>query len=497
MRQRRSLAGSAGKSVVAAGLTTALVALAIPPAQATTALEREHTTYKVTPYVISDPDLVKHPDRVIAELNKSGNLDRLGVKPATPDSPSKITRSTRPTADEPAHYIVDSARFPRGTKPEDPYQYADEPQCAEHIDQAGQDAGWIKNRYSYCQVHLIAATAFRCTFFPRPNCRVTGHFVSRNRLLGYGKIGGHEPTTITSRWADFRLHVDILGATGPFSRASAKLKTSIKCDGNYLDPNYPSHDGNACHPGQLEDTEKSIPGWRLDGGAHFDLVSQAFEPSSLHDEQLGTGVFHIDYDFSLPFPYIFEIGADGPEGGMRFDSAWYLTTNRAEQLGSVFDRAVPGLSHRIVDPNIRGVVNHLLSAQADPEHTVPRKEGKVLLGGTAKDTIRRLAGAKSADHRTRQDANRNTATYFCYNSPEMPAQPPDGGPFDCDEYPFASTYEGAARARPQYDGPAFERYYSVRWVNRDQNQEAGNRLGAWYLNDRIIDGDKFFVPVMP
>jgi hypothetical protein len=73
----------------------------------------------------------------------------------------------------------------------------------------------------------------------------------------------------------------------------------------------------------------------------------------------------------------------------------------------------------------------------------------------------------------------------------MPAQPPTGGPFDCDEYPFASTYEGASRA--QYEGARYTNHWSVRWINRDQNQEAGRRLGRWYVNDRILDHNYFFI----
>ncbi|MDI3424112.1 hypothetical protein QIT00_37240 [Streptomyces sp. B-S-A12] len=75
----------------------------------------------------------------------------------------------------------------------------------------------------------------------------------------------------------------------------------------------------------------------------------------------------------------------------------------------------------------------------------------------------------------------------------MPDQPGTGGPFDCDEYAFASTYEGAARWR--YDGAAYRNHYSARWVNREVNQEAGRCLGRWYSNDRILDNEEFFVPI--
>ena len=58
-------------------------------------------------------------------------------------------------------------------------------------------------------------------------------------------------------------------------------------------------------------------------------------------------------------------------------------------------------------------------------------------------------------------------------------------PVQCDEFPFASTYEGSARWR--YDGAQYRNWYSVQWVNTAQNLEAGRELAAWYRNQRILD----------
>jgi hypothetical protein len=205
-------------------------------------------------------------------------------------------------------------------------------------------------------------------------------------------------------------------------------------------------------------------------------------------------VFHIEYEFDLSFGFFQFIDTESPEGGMRFDSAWYLSTARSDQLGSVFDRAVPGLSLTRSDPGVAGAAVHVDEARANPPATVPAKANKVLHGGSTGDTLRRLAGAKSEQHRARQDDNRRISTNFC-RTVAMPPQPDTGGPFDCDEYALASTYEGAARFL--YDGAQHELDYSVRWVNSDQNQEAGRRFGRWYENDRLIDQDRFFVPILP
>ncbi|WP_455355986.1 NucA/NucB deoxyribonuclease domain-containing protein [Streptomyces sp. SYSU K217416] len=62
-----------------------------------------------------------------------------------------------------------------------------------------------------------------------------------------------------------------------------------------------------------------------------------------------------------------------------------------------------------------------------------------------------------------------------------------------DQYPFASSYQGAARHK--YEGDAYKDDYSVRYIDRDENQEAGRRLGAWYENDRILDWDAYVISI--
>jgi hypothetical protein len=75
---------------------------------------------------------------------------------------------------------------------------------------------------------------------------------------------------------------------------------------------------------------------------------------------------------------------------------------------------------------------------------------------------------------------------------------------DCDEYPFASTYEGAAayeyfsqgKHRPG-DPSGNEQYYSysacpIPWWD---NQAAGGALARWYAADHILEKDPFWVEV--
>jgi len=78
----------------------------------------------------------------------------------------------------------------------------------------------------------------------------------------------------------------------------------------------------------------------------------------------------------------------------------------------------------------------------------------------------------------------------------------------CDEFPFASTYEGAAMFGPDagrtfygclmdhlpagVEGPLG---WSACMVDADDNGGAGIDLKAFYFDNRVIDGDKFYVEV--
>ncbi|WP_165947338.1 PKD domain-containing protein [Micromonospora sp. 15K316] len=470
----------------------ATVGFILPGAPAQAQEPEPEKTYKLVPYVISDPELVKDPERIRQEFAENLNLDRLGIQPATSDGPSASTMS-RALAADPVSYVVDSSRFPGGAKPADIYDYATEEQCREHRDQATQDAGWIKNRFSYCQEHVVFIPAVACVIPPYISCEVEGEYISVNTLRGQGKVGGHLNDPAKLRWADFLLDVDVTVATGPFAQPTAKMKASIECDGGYRNPTIPVEEEYACFPGPNKSTEKPVPQWAIDDDAYFELLSDARAPDAANGEQIAVGEFHIEYDFSIPWHFQF-MDTESPKGGLRFDSAWYLSRASTDKLGSVFDRAVPGMSMDKADQGIMGAAVHIEEARANPAATVPIKAGKVLHGATPGDPLHRLPRAKSADHRARADRNRTVSTNYCATV-AMPAQPTTGGPFDCDEYALASTYEGSARWEFE-QAPQYELDHSVRWVNRSQNQEAGRRTGRWYANDRLLDQDPFFITIV-
>ncbi|MEU4674700.1 NucA/NucB deoxyribonuclease domain-containing protein [Amycolatopsis sp. NPDC023774] len=83
-----------------------------------------------------------------------------------------------------------------------------------------------------------------------------------------------------------------------------------------------------------------------------------------------------------------------------------------------------------------------------------------------------------------QTANNNAARATC----AAVWGPYDGNLLNCDEYPFASTQEGA--------GPG-NGNYSARLIDAGDNQAAGRWLDSNYTLNRIIDGDPYYIAITP
>jgi hypothetical protein len=110
------------------------------------------------------------------------------------------------------------------------------------------------------------------------------------------------------------------------------------------------------------------------------------------------------------------------------------------------------------------VAEHIAKAQSDP------KKGHWGLEGHGKPLSRTTNQAQIR-------ANRNAA---CPSR----RKPPKKG-LSCDEYPFASTHEGAASNSE----------FSWAWVALAQNTLAGRELGLFYKKNRILNDDEFWVAV--
>ncbi|MGX1762299.1 NucA/NucB deoxyribonuclease domain-containing protein [Streptomyces lydicus] len=178
----------------------------------------------------------------------------------------------------------------------------------------------------------------------------------------------------------------------------------------------------------------------------------------------------------------------------RWDAGKYLGNptgggNPANRGGASFSYA-PTLNYSTkAGASERGVALHIQKAFTHPGATKPPNGNKKVPGQDADHSLHRLY----LDARRRKD-NRARAVTNCrkYFGADYTA-----GGKDCDEFPFATTYEGSAQA--EYDPHVEKNNFSVLPVKSGENQDAGILLAQFYKKNRIIDGmdDGFLVKITP
>jgi hypothetical protein len=162
-----------------------------------------------------------------------------------------------------------------------------------------------------------------------------------------------------------------------------------------------------------------------------------------------------------------------PASNFRFDSAGAVA---GKAQGTVFVDARVTFTISLSDAAVRESARHFDDALHHPDRTFPSIPAKNVPGENR--PLRRLIDS------VRQDANRKAANDVC----DAVWGTHDGSVVNCDEFPFASTYEGAAFG---------DQNVSARLIDAKDNQLAGTRLGSMYTANRMLDKDEFFVQVVP
>ncbi|GAA2836265.1 DUF4434 domain-containing protein [Crossiella cryophila] len=164
---------------------------------------------------------------------------------------------------------------------------------------------------------------------------------------------------------------------------------------------------------------------------------------------------------------------------LRFDTAG---TALNKSTGTVFPDFVPSYDLlRTSDLTVAETTRHILDAQFHPRRTYPRHPGNTKNVPGYDRPLHRLMDS------TKQGQNRNASKLICN---ELWAGPRSEK--DCDEYPWASTQEGASTGVTDPDQPAW--HGSARLITNKDNQAAGNHWNIHLYNaNRILDNDEFRV----
>jgi hypothetical protein len=214
------------------------------------------------------------------------------------------------------------------------------------------------------------------------------------------------------------------------------------------------------------------------GTGSADLLFAVYEPS---------------VKYTAPAPW--KLNGDGGNLFMlapRWDAAKYLANstgggNPDKRGAATFSYITPLTLSGKQGAEERAEALHIRQAFLVPQDTKPYMSAKKVPGQTAKDPLHRTVSS------SRNDKNRAAAVKQCKRY--WGANYASGGK-QCDEYPFASTYEGAAEV--EYDSEAKKFNFSVKPIPGPDNEAGGNILKSFYAKNRIIDGmdDGFIVKIV-
>ncbi|MFB8166214.1 hypothetical protein G3I31_07335 [Streptomyces sp. SID9913] len=307
----------------------------------------------------------------------------------------------------------------------------------------------------------------------------------KGRIEGYVRfkeieVGEGAKGTRTGRIHIKTKDVDGFGIYSEFSGTRMKIQPSLKGDINHLGE---CGNNNLVDFGGGKDSfTRELSGWE-DQYIYYEITSDETKADQSRVDKVSYCQFETHYKVlsakgNTPWSYV------SPTGGMRFDSATYMGSDiQYGHKGAIFNRVTPVFSYDRADASVESVAEHIFDALYAPQLTYPQKNDKDIPGniwnGEWQPLHRNVKtgtwGTFSPDSDAIAAANERAKDSACAGL----TRPAD---HDCDEFPFASTKEGAGVG----DGN-----FSVRMVPATENRSAGGKLSAWYSKDRILDGDPY------
>ncbi|RKP46412.1 hypothetical protein D7S89_17415 [Trinickia fusca] len=140
------------------------------------------------------------------------------------------------------------------------------------------------------------------------------------------------------------------------------------------------------------------------------------------------------------------------------------------------------------NPDVDESAIHIREAQAAgrPGKLVLRGDGTIFPDTDKSSSLTRTRDADWRRENRSKSKKQCVAKYGSVTGQCTFTGDPDETPSDCDcdEYPFAATQEGADKNE-----------VPVKRIDASDNRRAGAFLGNFYLNQRVLDGDSFYVDV--
>lgn len=342
-------------------------------------------------------------------------------------------------------------------------------ECREvDVSQPGRVVHWYKDRFNSCTVARVGIVNWLCQ---NGTCRNMGELRYRLVIIGHGPKGMNPDGSRTMKFQLFTDQGGLLGSNPP--PTYERVYHGLKCL-TYV--NIPCRfAGNAYSDvptvGEVRD------GW---ASPVYTLVDN--NTTTERDNKV-----YYDLSFRIRAPNGFDLN-DAPVQVVRSDTAPYVGNG-----GFVFMDVDSWIAYNFADRDMYEQVRHIWDAHNDIAATKPG------------DPFTKVAGSRNSGHKltrmsaeyesTRYNRNNYIAVLECKKhwGDDYATNRPDIGPRECDEYPFRSTYEGAAWT--EYDGGAGIWSYSARAIPENHNRLGGLALNGFYTRDHIIHGDTFWVDV--
>lgn len=173
--------------------------------------------------------------------------------------------------------------------------------------------------------------------------------------------------------------------------------------------------------------------------------------------ETGNGVLGGETTLSNPKWANLQISNAGDAPNVRCDNVLW----KQQPAGCVVSEAIPEMFYELNGP-FPELARHIQQAQAKGLPGVKGRTPPAPLTRAMADSVKKKNNDKA-----------------CPESLPRPAGK------DCDEYPFQSTWQGAAY------GP-----YDIAMIDRDQNRNGGTALKVFYDRNRVLEENKFWVTIV-
>ncbi|MFT7871244.1 MULTISPECIES: hypothetical protein [Amycolatopsis] len=341
-------------------------------------------------------------------------------------------------------------------------------QCQSH-QVTPENPFWYKNKYNACSSVKLQVQYWERDAEGRPYLAGTSTFL--RSAISIAQAGESK-----MKFGVRLIHDSDLGTVDD----NTTLAIKIGCLEVDLDPNRVGY--CTVSPGEVK---KTLGQWKAEKGANPAWFESAMVTTKVPADKYAAekrGYFSVDEvvttEDSTGPRTIFHPAAD-----VRCDEATYVAGSKC-----VFQKVTSSLGLYANDPEHGESARFIRDAQTNIGLTYPGLLGKKVPGTISPpEPLHRLY--KDYDTENDIDGSSRKVRRACQVRWGVGYTLNAAGEIlQCDEYPFKTTYENAARVD---DSSPYT--YAVRAINALHNETAGRIYGRWLTDDHILDGDPFFV----